>query len=330
MPEPTGRLVYWPLLAPWGLPPRPPEAGEPRYLSFPSWERYLAGPAGGRPLPDGLPPGPFPPASAARPLLAPEPEGFLKSLASLWLSIPSGGNPSPELPFAGPADPAEFTGSIRRSILEPPSLAEGPSGSGSRGPKATAASAGPGRERPAGARPCLPPELALALWTLGSAAAWEAERHLEEAAGKNAGLLDALKGPLAAFGEEESLYEAAGLPGLERAGPADVPPAVPPSGAGPPPPAAAAGQAREAEGPPGEGPADDGLKDGGGLPPAFRAAAPSRRSALFLRDLWLAAARPLLTPGDRLAASCGGFEGLFEGIFPPDPLFPGDFLYDDV
>jgi hypothetical protein len=53
-------------------------------------------------------------------------------------------------------------------------------------------------------------------------------------------------------------------------------------------------------------------------------------NAALLRDMWLMAARPLLRPGDRLTASGGGFDGLMEGLFAPDPLNPGDYIYADI
>ncbi|MDR1042128.1 MAG: hypothetical protein LBR80_18555 [Deltaproteobacteria bacterium] len=299
MPEPQGRLVYWPLIAPWG-PPRDHE-GEAFYLSFPSWESYLAGGDEGGSPPFGLPAPPGPAVPGFSPLLAPDPPNFLRSLASLWQALADG-----EPPFGALAlradDPPDSLSSIRNLI---------------RNPHDTLFPEGPGSAPEGNTRPPFPPELVLALWTLGALSGWEADRHLREAARKNLGLLDALKGPLAeADAALELGYEAAGLSGLEGVLGAYGADAIAPS------PASAAAGPGHAE------TAYDPEPDGG--PTAFRAAAPSAANAALLRDLWLSAARPLLRPGDRLAASGSGFEGMWEGMFPPDPRHPGDFLYADL
>jgi hypothetical protein len=285
IPGPTGRLIRWPLLAPWG-PPRPHRDGERvAYLTFPSWERYLAGEGGA--AAEGLPAPPLPPLPGAEPLLAPEPPNFLASLASLWRAISRGEPLGGALPSPAPADPADSQAAIRGSIL----------GQGPPAPPSPAAPAGPS----------VPPELALALWALGAFSGWEAEGLLREAARRNAGLLDALKGPLSGVDLDELGYEAMGLSGLG-------PPVIPGEGG---------------SGPGGGTQPGGGSPPGGGIPdaPVFSAPPPSARGAAALRDMWLGAARPLLRPGDRLAASGDGFEGLLEGLLPPDTLSPGDFVY---
>jgi hypothetical protein len=207
----------------------------------------------------------------------------------------------------------------------------------------------------------VPPELALALWTMGAASAWEADWLLREAARKNSSLLDALKGPLDYGDARELGYEAEGLSGLEDAletasgGPGTPvacgsPAPGAPSGAGTASdaeegsgagtasgaerasrPEAASGCGPSAAGQP-SGAADRSafLSSEGGDPPAFRPPAPSPANAALLRDLWLKAARPLLRAGDRLAASGNGFEGLMGGLFAPDPHHSGDYIYADV
>jgi hypothetical protein len=153
----------------------------------------------------------------------------------------------------------------------------------------------------------------LALWTLGAFAGLEAEGHLREAARWNAGLLDALKGPLPGDDPGELAYEAAGLSGLRPAW----------AGGGAPPGGGRDGGERGIPGDGGRGAEVDPA------PPADLAA-PSPWNAALLRDLWLRAARPLLRPGDRLTASGDGFEGLLEGMLPSDPRQPGDYLYADL
>jgi hypothetical protein len=125
---------------------------------------------------------------------------------------------------------------------------------------------------------------------MGAAEGWEADMHLARAAGSNAFLLDALKGPLIADGADgpgyESRYEAEGFFGR-----------LPP-----------------------------GAEEGGGSPSMPD---PSPSNAVAVASSWFGTAGPLLRPGDRLCASGKGFGGVLNGIMEPDPSSPGVFIYDD-
>ncbi|MDR1080978.1 MAG: hypothetical protein LBQ79_08455 [Deltaproteobacteria bacterium] len=375
MPEPTGRIVCWPLLAPW-IPPRAPEAGfKVFYLSFPSWERHLAAAGEGGAAPDGLPLLPLPRGTGAEPLLAPDPPNFLAALASLWKAVSEGGSLGGALPFPGPGDPADSVAAIRRSILAGPVTCGSGKGAAVPPVPARAGRTGgrllPGPPTVTGAGGIsprtAPPELVLALWTLGAAAGREADMHLREAARLNSALLDALKGPLA-FGDAGELdYEAEGLSGLEEAlaealgpawddgegpeetedpggpgEPAGRPEAGGASGfhgtSGPAGTAAAPGPSGRRAAPPPASAAAPAPADASPASPSpspfrseiFRAPPASPANAALLRDMWLTAARPLLRAGDRLTATGSGFEGLMEGLFAPDPQNPGDCIYADI